>query len=167
MKKLTTLFLLLLCVAVNAQSNATSYESLDSIVTNLYSSISGDKTKERDWEHFKNLFHKDARVIYYDGKKDTLISVTPKEYATKISEYLKTNNFYEREIFRKVDTYGPITQVFSTYESSVSDDKKVKPFEKGINSIQLLNDGRRWWVISIYWSRGTTETPIPKAYLPK
>ena len=65
----------------------------------------------------------------------------------------------------KVDTFGNITQVFSTYESYRS--KKDKdPFMRGINSIQLLNDGNRWWIINIYWVQESEENPIPKQYLP-
>jgi hypothetical protein len=36
---------------------------------------------------------------------------------------------------------------------------------RGINSIQLLNDGKRWWIMTIYWQGETPETPLPKEYL--
>ncbi|MDO5968853.1 hypothetical protein Q4Q35_03455 [Flavivirga aquimarina] len=42
-----------------------------------------------------------------------------------------------------------------------------KPFMRGINSIQLLNDGDRWWVINIYWTQETEAKTIPIKYLPK
>ena len=70
---------------------------------------------------------------------------------------------YESEKARTVDTYGSITQIFSTYESRHS--PKDKPFMRGINSFQLLNDGKRWWVMTIFWQHETPETPIPKRYL--
>jgi hypothetical protein len=38
---------------------------------------------------------------------------------------------------------------------------------RGINSIQLLNDGHRWWVVNIYWLQETPENQIPLEYLPK
>jgi hypothetical protein len=44
-----------------------------------------------------------------------------------------------------------------------ADDKQ--PFLRGINSFQLLNDGKRWWVLTIYWQAETSETPLPKEYL--
>ena len=40
-----------------------------------------------------------------------------------------------------------------------------KPFARGINSIQLLNDGNRWWIMNIYWSSETEANPIPDKYL--
>jgi len=38
---------------------------------------------------------------------------------------------------------------------------------RGINSIQLLNDGERWWIINIYWAQESQEHLIPKKYLGK
>ncbi|MCG2792571.1 MAG: hypothetical protein L6262_03360 [Weeksellaceae bacterium] len=172
---ITTTILLGLCFSniygqSTTKSNDVSYESLDSIITNLYASISGKKTKERDFGYAKSFFYKDARLIIYTKNEKgeyKALFVTPEEYFAKVSEYFKSHDFFEREISRKVDTFGPITQVFSTYESSESEDKKVKPFARGINSIQLLNDGKRWWIINLYWTSETAENPIPKEYLPK
>ena len=78
----------------------------------------------------------------------------------------KENGFFEKEINRKTETFGNITHIFSTYESFRSE-KDETPFMRGINSIQLLNDGKRWWVINIYWTQESNENPIPKEYLPK
>ena len=74
------------------------------------------------------------------------------------------DGFFEREIARTVETYGNIAHVFSTYETFHSMSEK-KPFMRGINSFQLLNDGKRWWVLTIYWQAETPENPIPKKYL--
>jgi hypothetical protein len=41
------------------------------------------------------------------------------------------------------------------------------PYARGVNSIQLLNDGQRWWIINIYWMQESEENPIPEKYLPK
>ena len=70
------------------------------------------------------------------------------------------------EIGRKVDQFGGIVQVFSTYESkkTLADEK---PFMRGINSIQLWNDGTRWWIVTIFWQNETPQTPIPAKYLQK
>jgi hypothetical protein len=37
---------------------------------------------------------------------------------------------------------------------------------RGINSIQLFNDGKRWWIVSIYWQQENARAPIPQEYLP-
>lgn len=55
--------------------------------------------------------------------------------------------------------------LFSAYECFHSHTDKV-PFMRGINIIQLLNDGVRWWIINIYWAQESKENPIPKIYTP-
>jgi hypothetical protein len=52
--------------------------------------------------------------------------------------------------------------VFSSYESRHS--PADKPFERGINSIQLLNDGTRWWVISILWDTERAGNRLPAKF---
>jgi hypothetical protein len=67
--------------------------------------------------------------------------------------------FYENAIVNQAQTFGNMTQVFSSYESRRS--PAGKPFERGINSIQLLNDGSRWWVVSIFWDSERADNPLP------
>jgi len=42
----------------------------------------------------------------------------------------------------------------------------ARPFLRGINSIQLFNDGTRWWIVSVYWQAETPTLPLPPEYLP-
>jgi hypothetical protein len=142
--------------------------SLDAIMKSVYDVISGNAGQKRDWDRFRSLFYKDARLIP-SGKNATtgVIGARPllvEEYITRASANMEKEGFFEREKARRVEIYGNIAHVFSTYESyhSLSD---KKPFIRGINSFQLLNDGKRWWVITIFWQGETTENPIPKKYL--
>ncbi len=140
--------------------------TLDSTLTTLYQVISGEKEEERDWQLFKYLFHPDAKLIPSGKNKegDYLVRyLSPQQYIDFSGQWLVDNGFYEKEISRKTDTFGNITQVFSTYESFYSK-MDEKPFMRGINSIQLLYDGKRWWVINIYWTQETPENPIPEKY---
>jgi len=65
-----------------------------------------------------------------------------------------------------VEEYGSLVHAWSTYESYFTKTDE-KPFMRGINSIQLMNDGERWWIVSIYWLGETKDNPIPEKYLPK
>jgi len=55
--------------------------------------------------------------------------------------------------------------VFSSYESRRS--PAAKPFQRGINSIQLLNNGKRWWVLSILWDEERAGNPLPADFVKK
>lgn len=144
-------------------------ETLDSTLNSLYGVISGDKGEERDWELFKYILHPDAKLIPSGKDNDGNLAVkylTPQHYIDFSGKWLLEKGFYEKEINRIVDSFGNIAQVFSTYESYHSK-ADTKPFMRGINSIQLLYDGKRWWVINIFWMQETPENPIPQKYLPE
>lgn len=143
--------------------------SLDQTIQTLYAVISGEKGEERNWELFKFLFHPDAKLIPSGKNKEGTYRVkymTPQDYIDTSGEWLINNGFFEKEMHRTTQTFGNITQVFSTYQSFKSKSDS-SPFMRGINSIQLLNDGTRWWIINIYWTQESKENPIPEQYLPK
>lgn len=174
MKKHLVLLVVCLTMTVGAfaqtakEANPADVSSLDAIMKAVYDVISGDAGKARDWDRFRSLFHKDARLIPSGKNAQTGVIgarvLTPEDYITRSGPFLEKEGFHERELARHVDMYGNIAQVFSTYHAfRKSDDKE--PFLRGINSFQLLNDGKRWWVVTIYWQAETPDTPIPKKYL--
>lgn len=150
------------------EANTADVASIDAIMKSVYDVISGDAGQKRDWDRFRSLFHKGARLIP-SGKNPTTGVVAARvlsveDYVARASATMEKDGFFEREIGRKTDVYGNIAQVFSSYESFHKKDDK-KPFARGINSFQLLNDGKRWWVVNIYWQGETPENPIPEQYL--
>ena len=171
MKKLFYI-LFLSTLGLNAQDTkdySKQVATLDGTIETLYSVISGDKGVTRDWDLFKHLFYKDAKLIPTgkDKKGKTIARyMSPEDYINSSGKYLFENGFHEVELNRQTQTFCNITQVFSTYESFRSKED-TEPFMRGINSIQLMNDGERWWVINIYWMQESKENLIPDAYLPK
>ena len=65
--------------------------------------------------------------------------------------YLRERPFYETETSRKLERFESLVQVWSSYESRHHPDED--PFMSGVNGIQLLDDGARWWIIGIAWPR--------------
>ena len=151
-------------------ANPADVSSVDAIMAATYDVISGPPTKKRDWDRFRSLFVPGARLIPAERAKDgsgifKVDVITPDEYAKLADAYFSKNGFTEREIFRKSERYGNIMQIFSTYESR-HDASDAKPFARGINSFQLLYDGKRWWVVTIYWHEEDADNPLPKEFLP-
>ena len=143
--------------------------SVDSIVTALYDVISGDKGVERNWDRFRSLFYPGARMIPTGKAKSGKVNArvaSPESYIEGNKSFLESEGFHEQEITRTVDSFGNIAHVFSAYEARHSLTEE-KPFLRGINSIQLFNDGKRWWVLSVAWSPETPEHPLPKQYSEK
>jgi hypothetical protein len=143
--------------------------SVDAIIGSLYDVISGPAGQPRDWTRFRSLFISGARLIPTRPRPGapgaTATVLTPAEYAARAAGGLEKNGFFEREISRHADTYGNIVQLFSTYESRRTAGDP-QPFARGINSIQLLRDGDRWWVVTIYWDAERPDNPIPAQFLP-
>ena len=142
-------------------------ESIDAIVTAVYDVISGDAGEPRDWERWNTLFLEEATLSptgpTEDGRWGRAI-IPPSDYPRRIGETLERDGFVEAEIGRVTERFGNIAHVFSTYASFRSR-ADTRPFQRGINSFQLLYDGTRWWVVSVFWQAETRDYPIPERYL--
>ena len=148
---------------------AEDVKSLDNIVAALYAVLSGDKGVKRDWDRFRYLFIDEARLIPSGKGQSGKVAyriMSPDDYISGSGKWLEENGFHEVEIHRKVEAYGSLVHVFSTYESYHSK-ADTAPFMRGINSIQLMNSGDRWWIVQIYWLGESKELPLPEKFLPK
>jgi hypothetical protein len=151
------------------QARPEDVASMDAILAALYDVISGPAGKKRDWNRMRSLFIAEGRLMAVGPKKEggfgyRLMDVDG--YIKASGNYLETNGFFESEVSRVVEQYGQIAHVFSTYESRHKAED-AKPFMRGINSIQLMNDGKRWWIVSVYWEGERTDNPLPEKYLKK
>ncbi|MCI0434355.1 MAG: hypothetical protein L0271_12065 [Gemmatimonadetes bacterium] len=75
------------------------------------------------------------------------------------------NGFFEEEVHRVTRAFGPMVHVFSTYAWRRTGDGPIGG--RGINSIELLNDGTRWWIASAMWVAEDEQNPIPTEFLPR
>src|SRR4051812_5275371 len=102
-------------------ANPADVASIDAIMKAVYEGISGDAGQKRDWDRFRSLFHKDAKLIPSGKNAQTGVTgarfLMPDDYAARSGPVLERDGFHEREVARRVDQFGNIAQVFSTYES--------------------------------------------------
>lgn len=149
------------------QANPADVASIDAIILAAYDVISGDAGVQRDWQRWHSLFAPGATLSAVSrtdqGYQRRILS--PENYAETVGPNLEANGFHEIEIHRVTEQYGQIAHAFSTYESRNRIDD-AQPSARGINSFQLMNDGERWWIVSIYWQGEGESNPIPEQYLP-
>ena len=158
--------------------------SIDAIVAAAYDGISGPAGKKRDWDRERSLYIPGARLIplaaeagaveredvdLATGRVRPTGGLAPQildveGFIARVEPFFEENGFYEKEIARRTEQFGKIAHVWSTYESRHNEDDP-EPFMRGINSIQLFNDGKRWWIVSIYWQQESADAPIPQKYL--
>lgn len=135
--------------------------TLDGILAAFYDVVSGPAGQARDWGRDSTLYTAGVRFVY-EGRKGWQ-SVDHGTYAREAGPFL-ARGFYEREIHRTVQRFGDMVQVFSTYQwSRPGPDGPERG--RGINSIELIHSGDRWWVTFAQWTEETPEHPIPGRYL--
>lgn len=143
-------------------------KTMGSILHAIYEVISGP-AGDRDWNRFRSLFLPQARFTQTspspNGNGTVVISWNEEEFIRDAGQVFAKEAFYENAIVNQPDVYGNMAQVFSSYESRHKSGEK--PFQRGINSIQLLNDGTRWWVMSILWDSERPGNPLPAKFAKK
>jgi hypothetical protein len=139
-------------------------KSLVAIMHAIYDVISGP-AGDHDWKRFRSIFLPQARFTEVGKGADGapfVISWSVDDFVRDAAEVFSRQAFYENAIINQTESFGNLTQVFSSYESRHVPGEK--PFQRGINSIQLLNDGKRWWVLSIAWDSERPDNPLPAKF---
>jgi hypothetical protein len=169
--------LLLLFIPATSLADKASQEKLrradvaspDAVVRAVYESISGPAGRDRDWERMRNLWLGSARIIFssstYDGKI-RWENMALEAFIVRVSEYYKSEGFYEREIASTIHRFGNVAQIWSTFE--VRRGSLSGPvIDRGINSWQLVMRDGRWWITQLIYDFETPKNPIPERYLAK
>ena len=154
-------------------------DSLDAIVTAVYASVSFVSGEQPAWDRFRSLFDPRALLVRIDPRVTTLPasereqSSDPPVVLSSIEEYIARTHsaieggsltaFTERELTRRTEVFADLAQVFSTYERSAA----AGDVRRGINSLSLVKDGERWWIVSLCWTDETDAGPLPSHYLPR
>jgi hypothetical protein len=157
-------------------TSSADVESLDGIVVALYASVSFPTDGAPDWVRFRGLFEPSALMIRIDPRLTVLppeqreapaLLATPVEaYIQRTQAMIDAGNlraFEERELVRRTEVFGDLAQVFSSYERCADGGQVVR----GVNSMQMVKDGVRWWITAIAWTDETADNPLPARFLPR
>lgn len=145
---------------------ATDVGSIDGIVKAFYEVISGGVGVPRQWSRDRTLYIPDIRFVGMSERAGKVVADvgSHQEYVEGANEFFVKEGFVEKEIKRVTKKFGNMAQIFSTYEYSTSG--KAKMSGRGINSIAMFFDGKRWWISSVTWDEERPNNPIPKEFLP-
>jgi hypothetical protein len=140
--------------------------TIDGIIKAYYEVVSGPAGKPREWARDRTLYIPDLRFVAvgYDKNGNPRPKITTHQEYVDASDSMSERGFFEKEIHRVTERFGPIAHAWSTYESRQTENGPI--IMRGINSIELFWDGKRWWIANAIWTDETKETPIPKEYLP-
>lgn len=135
-------------------SAETDFASIDSLIEAFYAIVSGPAGLRPDWDRERSLFLRSAVLVRTTQVDDATPEASVMDldgFIAGCEPYLLANDFYERETERTVQEVGALAHVLSYYETS-HDPAGEKPIAQGVNSLQLYNDGERWWIVSSVWS---------------
>lgn len=149
-----------------SKGNERDVESIDAIVKAYYEVVSGPAGQPRDWARDRSLHHPDAQIaiVRNDSAGGATVNVMTLSDFHRQSAGLEKTGFFESEIHRQTSIHGAVANVWSTYEWKINADGPVGG--RGVNSIQLAYNGRRWWILGWMFDGRTNAPAVPKEYLP-
>jgi|SRR5580658_2685851 hypothetical protein len=146
---------------------AEDVKSLEAIMHAIYDVISGP-AGDRDWNRFRSLCLPQVRFTAVGQRPDGspyVASFSIDDYIHRAGGHFAKEGFYENAIVNQATGFGNMNQVLSSYESRHAPGEK--PFQRGVNSFQVLNDGKRWWIVSILWDSERPDNQLPASLAEK
>ncbi len=128
-------------------------EKIQKLIDEFYKILSGRRGEKRDWNSFRALFYKNARLIPFQSSKVydyEIKSYDIDTYIFKLENFLSVSDFYEYGFDYSIECFEDVAQVRSLYEAKIKKADK-KPVKNGINLVQLINDGVQWKITNMMW----------------
>jgi hypothetical protein len=141
--------------------------SIDGIIKAYYDVITGPAGQPRQWGRDRTLYWPGIRFFAASVKKDgtpTVRVMTHQEFVDAVDPMAVKNGFDEHEIHRTMTRIGNVAHVMSTYETRTVGTGPVTA--RGVNSLDLYWDGKRWWITAASWDDERPNSPIPADLLP-
>lgn len=146
----------------NAEPDEDS-RSPESLARTLYEIVSGPAGARKDWARLARLFAPGALVTpTMHGSGFLAAPQRPEQFAQLNDKLFGQRAFYERELARRVERYGHIAHVWSSFDAR--DGLDLPPRARGVNSFQAMDDGRRWCILSATWDIETPDHPLPPEF---
>lgn len=146
-------------------ANPTDVASVDAVIKALYASISFPVGGNADLERLRTLWIAEGRFLIPKRDQQHSNSTSVDQFierckTTFASERFLGKGFREVETNRQEHRFGNILHCFSAYEAIISDPHDSR-MGGGINSIQLVWEDNRWWIVSMVWDDERPDNPLP------
>ena len=132
-----------------ARASCPPATTLESLTKALDDAVSGPGDKDRAC--LRDLLLPDARLTPIRPTQDGAFEprvLTVEDWINAVAKRGSTP-FYERQVKVIRESYGHFAHLWSTYE--IRDTPDGKATVMGVNSVQAVNDGIRWRVLSVLW----------------
>ncbi len=141
--------------------NSKDVSTISGLIDATYEVVSGRIGEKRQWERDASLHHPKA-IYSYKNSQNQQVTIPVKSFHDDTQSLIMTTDFFESEINREVRIFGNIAHVWSTYETRLSEGGPIE--RRGINSIQLIFEEERWWIISWIFDKESPSNRIPQTF---
>lgn len=138
--------------------------TIDGMVKAYYEVITGP-AGPRDWARDATLYKPGTRFVAISTEEGKLVirNLDHQGYVDWSAPSL-SQGFFEKEIKREEWRWGSLAQVRSSYETRKTPDGPI--VGRGVNTLELIHDGTRWWIVGATWQDETAELKLPPALAP-
>lgn len=132
-------------------------DTVASVVDALYDALSFAGGSQPNYALVRAIFHPQARIT--PPAEDTAGSLSPMAvddyieifHKRLVEDGITDQGGRELEIHRHTLTFNRVAHVFSSYQFVLLG--ASKPLVSGVNTIQLVYENERWWILSLSWDR--------------
>lgn len=164
MKNIKILFLLLPAVMWGQElmtANPDSFTSIDGTIDEMLRVVNGEQGKKRNWEAFKNVFLESCNfTVVYNEQEFPFETASIDDMIDFMQDDYYDSGYKEEVLFRKTEEFHGIAHVFEVVQHTEPDGNKIK----GLNSYQLVFDGKRWWIANTIWTAENEDHKIPEKF---
>jgi len=139
--------------------------TVEGVVTALYQAVSFPPGSEPEWATLRTLLLPNAVIAQPVRGSDEVELLSVDEFIGRFIDDLDTykmreTGFYETIARVERTRFGRIAQCFVVFEPR-TDPGSAEPLGRGVDSIELIRTGDRWWIAAI-----TTEFERPGREMP-
>lgn len=141
-----------------------SAATVESVVRDLYDSVSFEAGKTPDWDRVRSLFHEHAVIVLRTARDKTTI-FTVEGFVADFVAFIERSGvartgFNEKIVRMKATVFGDIAHVLVLYKAAITGSQR--PPQQGVDSIQLIRKDGKWLVISIVNEAVLPGAPVPE-----
>lgn len=123
------------------------------LVEALYRMVSFGPGPEPDWEMFRDVFLENAIIVFSPRGTRPMRAMGVDGFIQDWRDFfrdaeLEDKGFFETIAAMKVDQFGGLAHAWVIFEPRIGEASPERQI-RGLDSIELSYDGRRWWIAAI------------------
>jgi hypothetical protein len=157
------------CASTTAEvPSAADVSTVGGVVEALYRAVSFEPGGEPDWKLLRLLMRPEAVLAQPVRGTDEIELLTVDQFIGRFEEeldrsMLQETGFHETIASIETASFGRIAYSHVVFEPR-TDPAAEQPLGRGVDSIQLVRTGGRWWIAAVVTELERPGQPIPEAF---